>query len=287
MTLFKPPIPWEQMPHEVSENWTASAPFLARDESSRQMLMSKSEFTRVYEFPVEEEVVRFIMWTSRGHDWGPLPDFPGAIVLRRQVSVGGFRRHELALAGTLSALFTRFWGVSGRKWVRPALRWANNKKKNTKAICRSPSANKGGVRLFVCNSTCDTEDTYDVLFWNHALARLFLLFSFSLSVFFPLLPHLSSPLPPHLTCSWSPRSVSLCVQSLFSLVCLSVRPVMFPCRAVLFCVSCFATSAPVSPPVSPWDVFYLIGYKPWDFTLKCRRCPYRSDHSLFLQLLIN
>lgn len=150
MTLFKPPIPWEQMPHEVSENWTASAPFLARDESSRQMLMSKSEFTRVYEFPVEEEVVRFIMWTSRGHDWGPLPDFPGAIVLRRQVSVGGFRRHELALAGTLSALFTRFRGVSGRKWVCPALRWANNKKRTQRQFAgRHPQTREACACLSV------------------------------------------------------------------------------------------------------------------------------------------
>lgn len=115
MTLYKPPIPWEQMLWEVSGNRTASAPFLPRDESSRQMLMSKSEFTRVYEFPVEEEVIEFIMWTSHRHEvGGTLPDFPGAIVLRWKVSVGGFSRYVLVLAGTLSVLFTRFRGVSGQ-----------------------------------------------------------------------------------------------------------------------------------------------------------------------------
>ena len=165
-------------------------------------------------------------WFSRG-DCSSTPSFGG-----------GFCRHELALAGTLSVLFTRFRGASGRKWVYPALRWANNKERNTKAICRSPSTNKGGVRLFVCNSTCG----YRGYVWCVVLKPC----PCASLPAFQSLPLCFSPR--YLTCPLPSSPTSPVPDPLISvpLCAVLVLPHVFPCRAALFCVSCAADRRSVS-----------------------------------------
>lgn len=87
-------------------------------------------------------------------------DFPGAIVLRRHVSLG-YRRWTASISwSSVCVVHTVQW-CERAKWVYPALHWANNKR-DTKTIYRSPSVNNRGVRLFVCNSTCNTEDTVKI-----------------------------------------------------------------------------------------------------------------------------
>lgn len=132
------------------------------------------EFTRVHEFPVEGEVVEFIMWTSRGHQ-GLFLIFLERLFLDAPApgEGGDSRRPRPASAEALCVLFTRFSGVSGRNEFTPRSGEQAIKKKeeDTKTIYRSPSANNGGVCLFVCN-TCNTEDVLEIAWLDQSLLLL-------------------------------------------------------------------------------------------------------------------
>lgn len=99
----------------------------------RRFRLQPAEFTWVYTFPVEEEAVKFITWTSRGHR-GLFLIFPGAIVLRRQGFTGASLLDccSVALVEALCVVHTVQWREHA-KLVYPALHWANNKR-DTKTI---------------------------------------------------------------------------------------------------------------------------------------------------------
>lgn len=110
----------------------------------------------------KRKLLSFIMWTSQEDVWGSSWFSRSNCSSTARAFGGVFDAERLALTEALCVCVCVVHTVQRpewAKWVYPALHWANNKKKkDTKAIYRSPSTNNGGVRLFVCNSACNTED---------------------------------------------------------------------------------------------------------------------------------
>lgn len=100
-----------------------------------------------------------------------LPESPGAIVLRRQASVGFCRWTASVSWGFECVVHTVQWRErGGRKMSLPSAP-LSKQWKDTKAIYKSPSANDRGVHLFVCNLTCNTEDVLKIAWLDLSVVK--------------------------------------------------------------------------------------------------------------------